>query len=47
MHKFMDHIHYGSKPDGGTVVTLRRRVPGPQTDIPSEQTSLDPEEGTE
>ena len=47
MHKFMDHIHYDSKPDGGTVVTLRRRVPGPQTDIPSEQTSLDPEEGTE
>jgi serine/threonine-protein kinase RsbW len=45
MHKFMDNIHYGSKPDGGTVVTLRRRVPGPQTDISSEQT--DPEEGTE
>jgi serine/threonine-protein kinase RsbW len=45
MNKFMDNIHYGSKPDGGTVVTLRRRVPGPQTDISSEQT--DPEEGTE
>jgi anti-sigma regulatory factor (Ser/Thr protein kinase) len=44
MNKFMDSIHYGSKPDGGTVVTLRRRVPGPKTDI-LEQT--DPEEGTE
>jgi hypothetical protein len=47
MNKFMDNIHYGSKPDGGTVVTLRRRVSGPKTHIaePSEQT--DPEEGTE
>jgi serine/threonine-protein kinase RsbW len=44
MNKFMDNIHYGSKPDGGTVVTLRRRVSGPKTDI-SEQTDL--EEGTE
>lgn len=33
MKKFMDRIHYGSGPGGGTVVTLRKRV-GPKTDTP-------------
>jgi serine/threonine-protein kinase RsbW len=49
MNKFMDHIHYGSRPSGGTVVTLRRRVV-PQTSISqeiSQATPQDPEEGTE
>ena len=41
MKKFMDRIHYGSGPGGGTMVTLRRRV-GPKTDTPHH-----PEEGTE
>ena len=26
MHKFMDEVHYGRGPAGGTVVTLRKRV---------------------
>jgi serine/threonine-protein kinase RsbW len=46
MNKFMDNIHYDSTPGGGTVVTLRRRVVGPKTDI-SQHTPQDPEEGTE
>jgi len=33
MKKFMDRIHYGSGPGGGTMVTLRKRV-GPKTDTP-------------
>ena len=41
MKKFMDRIHYGSGPGGGTMVTLRKRV-GPKTDTPQ-----NPEEGTE
>ena len=41
MKKFMDRIHYGSGPGGGTMVTLRKRV-GPKTDTPHH-----PEEGTE
>jgi serine/threonine-protein kinase RsbW len=41
MKKFMDRIHYGSGPGGGTLVTLRKRV-GPKTDTPHH-----PEEGTE
>jgi serine/threonine-protein kinase RsbW len=32
MKKFMDDIHYGSAPGGGTLVTLRKRLPGPQAD---------------
>jgi serine/threonine-protein kinase RsbW len=34
MKKFMDRIHYGSGPGGGTMVTLRKKV-GPKTDIPA------------
>jgi serine/threonine-protein kinase RsbW len=33
MKRFMDRIHYGSGPGGGTLVTLRKRV-GPKTDTP-------------
>ena len=32
MKKFMDDINYGSAPGGGTLVTLRKRLPGPQAD---------------
>lgn len=32
MKSFMDEIHYGSAPGGGTLVTLRKRLPGPQAD---------------
>ena len=32
MKKFMDEINYGSAPGGGTLVTLRKRLPGPQAD---------------
>lgn len=41
MKSFMDQIQYGSGPGGGTRVTLRKRIPGPQAD------SKDQEEGTE
>jgi serine/threonine-protein kinase RsbW len=41
MKKFMDRIHYGSGPGGGTMVTLRKKV-GPKTGTPNH-----PEEGTE
>lgn len=29
MQKFMDEVHYGAGPAGGTVVTLRKRLGGP------------------
>lgn len=32
MKSFMDEINYGSAPGGGTLVTLRKRLPGPQAD---------------
>jgi len=32
MKSFMDGIEYGSGPDGGTVVTLRKRLAGPPPD---------------
>jgi serine/threonine-protein kinase RsbW len=41
MKQFMSSVHYGSRPGGGTLVTLRKRV-GPKTD-----TQENPEEGTE
>jgi serine/threonine-protein kinase RsbW len=31
MKSFMDEIHYGHGPGGGTVVTLRKRWSGPRT----------------
>lgn len=31
MKSFMDDIHYSSGPGGGTMVTLRKRLPGPKT----------------
>ncbi len=30
MKSFMDQIQYGARPGGGTVVTLRKRLGGPQ-----------------
>ena len=42
MKSFMDEIQYGSGPGGGTLVTLRKRIPGPQA-----ESSQDQEEGTE
>ncbi len=42
MKKFMDDIQYGSGPSGGTMVTLRKRTPGPKA-----ESSQDQEEGTE
>ena len=32
MRSFMDDITYGSGPGGGTLVTLRKRLTGPQAD---------------
>jgi serine/threonine-protein kinase RsbW len=32
MKSFMDEINYGSATGGGTLVTLRKRLPGPQAD---------------
>jgi len=32
MKSFMDDIHYGAGPGGGTMVTLRKRVSGPKAD---------------
>ncbi len=29
MKSFMDDIHYGPRPGGGTIVTLRKKVTGP------------------
>ena len=29
MKSFMDDIHYGPRPGGGTIVTLRKKVAGP------------------
>lgn len=31
MKSFMDDIQYGLRPDGGTVVTLRKRLAGPKS----------------
>lgn len=31
MKKFMDDIQYGLRPEGGTVVTLRKRLAGPKS----------------
>jgi serine/threonine-protein kinase RsbW len=42
MKSFMDEIQYGSGPGGGTMVTLRKRIPEPQA-----ESSQDQEEGTE
>ena len=42
MKTFMDEIQYGSGSSGGTMVTLRKRIPGPQS-----ESSQDQEEGTE
>jgi serine/threonine-protein kinase RsbW len=42
MKQFMDEIEYGSGTSGGTLVTLRKRIPGPQP-----ESSQDQEEGTE
>lgn len=42
MKSFMDDIHYSSGPGGGTMVTLRKRLPGPKT-----VTSDELEEGPE
>jgi serine/threonine-protein kinase RsbW len=42
MKSFMDEIHYGTRPGGGTVVTLRKRVTRPP-ELPEGQR----EEGTE
>lgn len=36
MKSFMDGIEYGSGPDGGTVVTLRKRLPAPAQDSAAE-----------
>lgn len=30
MKSFMDDIHYGLRPGGGTVVTMRKRITGPK-----------------
>lgn len=32
MKSFMDDVQYGSGPGGGTMVTLRKQLPGPKTD---------------
>ena len=47
MKSFMDDIHYGLRPGGGTVVTLRKRIPAPKADAKSGDTPAtgDPEEG--
>jgi serine/threonine-protein kinase RsbW len=37
MKKFMDGIEYGSGPDGGTVVTLRKRLASPPQGTAPEQ----------
>lgn len=42
MKKFMDDIQYGSGPGGGTMVTLRKRIPGPKA-----ESSQNQEEGAE
>jgi len=36
MKSFMDGIEYGTGPDGGTVVTLRKRLAAPVADADSE-----------
>ena len=47
MKSFMDEIHYGLRPGGGTVVTLRKHIPAPKTDPRPGETpeTGDPEEG--
>jgi serine/threonine-protein kinase RsbW len=42
MKSFMDEIHYGTRPEGGTVVTLRKRLTR-APELPDDQR----EEGTE
>ena len=42
MRSFMDDIQYGSRPGGGTVVTLRKRLGRP----PAGSGRANPEEGT-
>lgn len=32
MRSFMDEVQYGLRPEGGTVVTLRKRLPSPGAD---------------
>jgi serine/threonine-protein kinase RsbW len=34
MKNFMDEIRYGLRPGGGTVVTMRKRIPQPKTGDP-------------
>ena len=34
MRSFMDDLEYGSRPEGGTVVTLRKRLPRPAAEAP-------------
>lgn len=34
MKSFMDDIHYGPRPGGGTIVTLRKKVAGSSQDNP-------------
>jgi len=36
MRSFMDAVDYGARPGGGTVVTLRKRLAGPQARARSE-----------
>ena len=31
MKRFMDNVQYDFRPEGGTVVTLRKRLPGPKS----------------
>lgn len=36
MKSFMDDIQYSSRPGGGTVVTMRKRIAGPQAEAESD-----------
>lgn len=38
MKSFMDQIEYGAGPGGGTMVTLRKRIAGPQTEAEAPRT---------
>jgi serine/threonine-protein kinase RsbW len=45
MKNFMDDIQYGEGPGGGTMVTMRKRVPGPQTEPRHDDQARRPEGG--